>query len=199
MAYQPDTLARVRARVKQGSVQRLSRRKLPFCKGCNGSVQTCLTYMRIHARMYARVSSHKTLATVATLAPSLSIPFFLKGLGQRDPARVAQGLDQTCKGLTPPGGVKTGGGAKSLDRCPSHAETFFSLRGFLRGWTGFVAATGVPRCLSASPVVAKGLHGRGSSGGQPWTRSVCASGGDALHRQGGLLARINFPSFPVPR
>ena len=130
MAYQPDCLARVRARVEQGFAQGLRRRFLRVCKGCNRSAYPCLTCMCAHARLCVRVSLHETLATFATLAPSLSTSFLFSTLACRYPARVAQGYGSECKGMTPPGGVYSGEGARALDRIPSHSEIFYPRGGF---------------------------------------------------------------------
>lgn len=92
-----DGVARVRATVVQGFPQGSSLGFERPCKGCNPHARSCLTYVRAHARLCMRVSLHKTLATVATLAPLLTIPCLSKALAFRDPARVAQGLVDDCK------------------------------------------------------------------------------------------------------
>lgn len=99
-----ERVARVRATVEQGSAQGFSPAFLRLCKGCNGSAHPCLTCVcvRAHrrARLRMRVSLHETLATLATLAPSLSISLSFRGLDRLDPARVEQGLADGCKGST---------------------------------------------------------------------------------------------------
>lgn len=99
MTCHVHSLARVCARVTQGFVQGLHRSFLRSCKGCNGFVHPCLTYMRARARLRMRVGLHKTLATLATLAHSKPLSFFYKRLALRERARVTQGLGVSCKGL----------------------------------------------------------------------------------------------------
>ncbi len=99
MTCHSDDLARVLARVTQGFVQGLHRSFLRVCKGCNGPVQLCLTYMCAHARLRMRVGLHQTLATLATLAQSKSFFLFINPLADYHCARVAQGLVHKRKGL----------------------------------------------------------------------------------------------------
>ncbi len=97
MTYQSDTLARVGARVEQGSVQGFSRSFLRRCKGCNGSAQPCLTYMCAHAQLRMLVGFPITLAILATLAvPYPQSPVF-RHLAVLRCARVEQGFGPECK------------------------------------------------------------------------------------------------------
>jgi len=91
MTCQPDSLARVRARVVQGLEQGFSRSFPRLCKGCKGYAQSCLTYVCVRARLCAHVRLHKTLATLATLASNLSTSFRNNHLGVLPCARVRKG------------------------------------------------------------------------------------------------------------
>ena len=153
MAYQPDRLARVRARVVQGFMQGLNPGFPRLCKGCNGSAHPCLTCVcaRTHRRSHLRVRVRlpETLATLATLAHSLSILFPFSDLAVRDRARVTQGLGQERKGSTPKGGWVKVRKARAARPQSLSRRDFFPTRAIFGQVAGVGDAVGSPETPAA--------------------------------------------------
>lgn len=167
MAIQSDRVARVRATVVQANVQGLSPAFPRICKGCKGIARACLTCVRArthrHAHLRMRVRFHETLATLATLAPSIPNSLNLNDLANVDPARVEQGLGLGCKAL-------------SENEHDDHAERTFAAVHIARG-------TGPNR---GRPAGARSVRAYERRGSDPHAR-LWAGGRsrvDAWHRDG---------------